>query len=472
MSSSFSPMWFVGVVVNNVDPLNSGRVKVRAFGIHPPPPEASGRGREQSSSTNPKPEPFVDDEDLPWAPVLQSGVGLGLPKPGDWVFGCFMDGRDAQHPMIMGIIPGGQLGKPSSTEGGDAYTPAHRDVVEHFGDAPMDPNITGEDISKTNAVNLQANWPERFNVGNRDGWQPADPQIAERDPDARVLRSKNGLNKVVVNNDKVVFQNEEAQVQMDSAGNVTIFTSAAAQIVGGNIQQGTEGNHDTNAKNRYTVTVTEGGVYFDVNGDFEVDCSNFQVNARDRAYINAGMALDLQGAQVHVSAITDNIDIWSKSKLRMYSGDISTWEVGSFEGMYITSKRVNWFNALDFKITSLVALDINTPGLLRVQGTKASFIGTALADFKSNGMANVGAPVVNVGTIAKLGLPHVPPIPITPLQVALPIGVPLGPLSEQFATVPNLPTLEGSNIKVGTTDVKSTGVSASGISASQVDDDE
>lgn len=92
----YQPVFFTGVVEDySSDPLQLGRVKVRAFGFHP------------------EDKTKVPTEDLPWAiPILsptfaaQSGVGTGAQfLGGTWVFGFFIDGADAQHPYVLGAIP-------------------------------------------------------------------------------------------------------------------------------------------------------------------------------------------------------------------------------------------------------------------------------------------------------------------------------------------------------------------------------
>ena len=76
---------FMGVVEDNDDPIAQGRVRVRAFGFHSYPSEE-----------------LIEKEDLPWAPVLNGSGGKfhALPDNGDWVFGLFLYGRDAQHPIV------------------------------------------------------------------------------------------------------------------------------------------------------------------------------------------------------------------------------------------------------------------------------------------------------------------------------------------------------------------------------------
>ena len=85
-----NPMWFVGVVEDNDDPTNQGRVKVRAFGVH-------------GENTNQE----IPTAALPWAVCVAGNYDPNNPPPklNSFVFGMFLDGDEAQHPMIMGLIP-------------------------------------------------------------------------------------------------------------------------------------------------------------------------------------------------------------------------------------------------------------------------------------------------------------------------------------------------------------------------------
>jgi hypothetical protein len=85
-------VWWMGVVEDNEDPEKLGRVRVRIFGYHP--------GRDTNK---------VPTEDLPFATVVGAAnmpefygrIGIG-----EWVFGFFIDGKDAQEPAILGLLPG------------------------------------------------------------------------------------------------------------------------------------------------------------------------------------------------------------------------------------------------------------------------------------------------------------------------------------------------------------------------------
>ena len=87
--------WFTGLVVDNNDPVQLGRIKVRIYGVHP------------ESTID------VPDEDLPWAqtvtPITEGGTTewgnpLGV-QVGALVFGFFMDGTNSQMPLVLGSLP-------------------------------------------------------------------------------------------------------------------------------------------------------------------------------------------------------------------------------------------------------------------------------------------------------------------------------------------------------------------------------
>lgn len=86
--------WFIGVVVDILDPEQLGRVRIRVFGLH--------------DNVN-----LIQDEDLPWAQILVSptsaslgGVGItpvGI-APDSYVIGFFVDGEEAQFPIVLGTF--------------------------------------------------------------------------------------------------------------------------------------------------------------------------------------------------------------------------------------------------------------------------------------------------------------------------------------------------------------------------------
>ena len=85
-------VWWVGVVEDRAnDPLKLGRVRARILGWH--------ADDKQLLPTN----------DLPWSQVMLPTNGAktnAALKANDWVLGFFMDGKNAQMPVIIGVLPG------------------------------------------------------------------------------------------------------------------------------------------------------------------------------------------------------------------------------------------------------------------------------------------------------------------------------------------------------------------------------
>jgi len=119
-------VWWIGVVEDRQDPEQLGRVRVRCFGWH----------------TEDKKK--IPTDVLPWAhpitPVNHPAVYT--PKEGDMVFGFFMDGDNAQNPVIMGVLPGKPEKKPR-------YEDGFADPRKSFGDAPKRPDDSAEAYPKS-----------------------------------------------------------------------------------------------------------------------------------------------------------------------------------------------------------------------------------------------------------------------------------------------------------------------------------
>ena len=83
-------IWWTGVVEDRQDPLKMGRCRVRCVGWH---------------NTNKMQLPTAS---LPWAmPSIPVNTNVVYtPREGDMVFGFFIDGENAQEPVMLGVFPG------------------------------------------------------------------------------------------------------------------------------------------------------------------------------------------------------------------------------------------------------------------------------------------------------------------------------------------------------------------------------
>lgn len=83
-------IWWMGVIEDRQDPLKLGRCRVRIVGAHT------------------QDKAVIPTDGLPWAhpmmPLTDSSMLMF--KEGDYVIGFYLDGPNAQHPVMMGILPG------------------------------------------------------------------------------------------------------------------------------------------------------------------------------------------------------------------------------------------------------------------------------------------------------------------------------------------------------------------------------
>lgn len=120
-------IWWVGEIENRVDPLAMGRCQVRIFGWH---------------STN---KMKVPTESLPWAhPMypINGSKAFSAPQLGDWILGFFLDGENAQQPVMMGFFPG--IKKQFTTSAVSTLVSSYQPVTE-----PGDPTKEEIDVLKT-----------------------------------------------------------------------------------------------------------------------------------------------------------------------------------------------------------------------------------------------------------------------------------------------------------------------------------
>ena len=239
--------WFIGVVEDRNDPEKRGRVRVRVYNLH-----------DENKSKAPT-------ENLPWATVVLPAISASLNQVGisatglvvgSTVLGFFMDGKEANIPIIFGSIPG--IG----------------DIPQLAADQPL---INKEQVGPEPQSAFAAKFPYNKVVRTESGhvFEVDDTPNAQRihnyhrsgtyeeiDVDGR------RVNKIVGDDFEIVVKNKTAYVQgnisIEAKGAITVtspqsvtITTPTVQING---QLKVSGNITTPSSITATGQVTGGGI--------------------------------------------------------------------------------------------------------------------------------------------------------------------------------------------------------------------
>jgi hypothetical protein len=234
-------VWWIGVVEDIDDPLLLGRSKVRIFGYHP----------EYSSSK-------VPTEDLPWAiTIMPTNIpeGYGTSNLGDWVFGFFLDGENAQEPVMLGSFPGIPL-KTANPQ-------------EAFGDPRTKAELASAPVKPTESA---TNYPRRLD-------EPSTSRLARNDakyPSEIVASKKNKRASKVEPESAYKAQYPYNNVYESESGHALEFddTKDAERVhiyhrSGSYTEWGPNGDRaERIERNKYTVVAGDEAIY--VKGDVQI----------------------------------------------------------------------------------------------------------------------------------------------------------------------------------------------------------
>ena len=355
MAGGFNNMLhFVGVVEDNYDRTNGGRVRVRAFGIHPP---------RVSSDV----EDSVPTQDLPWATVLDSSYGVSpvIPSVGEWVFGFFIDGREAQQPMIIGRLPGVHMNVPggSGEPGEDGYLPP--ESIKNYGKPELHRYVGGEDLDKGQTL-LQRASQESFIQQALSDETFDEPPIAmpETNYNNRVFASKNGDNFIVMgdgaeseSSDYILMSHSSGSVfQIDPNG--TIFIKSFGDqynTTDGVLSTYVTGSSHHNVQEDWSLKVETGSGKVFINGDLDIECENFNVTARSNMNLNAGVKTNMSAGGISLAATADDINMGAKGNMKFATGDDDTkggFYVQALKGdFHVDTYKTNMFSETYTKIS-------------------------------------------------------------------------------------------------------------------------
>jgi hypothetical protein len=307
-------LWFIGIVEDNADPTNEGRVSVRCFGIHPPADSDE-----------------VQKKDLPWAVPINGSYGASsqIPKISDWVFGFFIDGRDAQHPMLLGMIPGQNMQLFGGSGSSDPYTAPSKEAAEEYGKPTLHPAQGGEDLETTQLMVQNA-------IGG-DG--PGVPSGSSPQKNV-VWKSRYGDSYMQIdggdNAEFMLLSHESgSHILIDQLGNIKIksFSDMFMSSEGTSYDK-SNGSRSVEIEGEYKIKSKNATI--EVSGDLNhMVKGNYNLNVGGKIGIVAGHGFEVAAQRVAIEAVSEHINLKSAEKFKVQAGGVSSIKSGG--EMFITA---------------------------------------------------------------------------------------------------------------------------------------
>ena len=327
-----NPLFFVGVVENNVDERLEGRVQVRAFGVH-------------GLSSD------VPTESLPWA-ILISGTydpNVPIPPLNSWVFGFFVDGRDAQQPMILGLIPTQMTEQIDPAKNGWGVIPSKNININSQGTRPTDFGqpansrlARGEDIQDTYVHHQETNRVTGVSGGDGRVWEEPNSAYNAQYPFNRVIETAGGqvieLDDTPGSERIMIWHKSGSYIQVDSRGTTT--------------HKATSDKYEINEMNSHiyiggrSSVVIEGDCYVKVNGNKTEEImgdltqlvhQNYHLSVAGQLNLNASDEVQLRAAKIRIESNVENVNIKAAKVVGLQAG--KTFEIKAAEDIHIQSDK-------------------------------------------------------------------------------------------------------------------------------------
>lgn len=315
-----NPLWFVGVVENRIDPRKEGRVQVRAFGVH---------------GTNAQ----VPTERLPWAICISGNYDPNYPIPplNSWVFGFFLDGRDAQQPMILGLIPTQMTSLIDPEVNGWGVIPTENVNLQSqgsratdFGQPANSRKARGEDLDKTDILLQEVSRVVADLSVIEEGLTLEEPPPGARPsyPFNRVTETAGGHCFEMDDTPsaaRVRLGHSEGQFLEMHQNGVTVLKSTS------DLWLISEGNIVIVSKGGGQVIKVEGDAVFSVDGNLVQDVTgnmrqvvhgNYELSVGGQLNLNGGDEIQARAGKVRLESNVEGINIKSAKKINIQSGEL------------------------------------------------------------------------------------------------------------------------------------------------------
>ena len=349
-----NPFFFIGMVEGNLDETHEGRVRVRAFGVH---------------GTNAE----IATTDLPWAMCAAGNYDPNNPPPalGSFVYGMFLDGKMAQHPIILGLLPGMYNTESDPTKDGEGVIPEKNGDLLARGYTPNDFNAgggpdrlaRGELLNETYLLQQAANRTHDQKIADMDEtWSEPPPAYAAKYPYNRVIKS--GRHSIELDDSPgaeriMIHHDSGAYIQIDSKGTVTEKAAADRYEINIGTKHESSG-HSVVTVNGNAHVYVKGNKTEEIEGDYKLLVhGHTEIASGASLNINGSDQVNVRGAEVKVEANSGIMTLFGKKEIQFESVNQL-----NFVAKNIKNTALNTYDVFSTK-----AIKLSTPGDIHLFGS-------------------------------------------------------------------------------------------------------
>ena len=342
-----NPFFFIGMVEGNVDETHEGRVRVRAFGVH---------GTQKQIPTT----------DLPWAMCAAGNYDPNNPPPplNSFVYGMFLDGRMAQHPIILGLLPGMYNKESNPTKDGEGVIAEKNGDLLARGYSPNDfnagggpdPLARGELLNETYVLQQGANRKHDQKIADIDEtWSEPPPAYAAKYPFNRVIKS--GRHSIELDDspgaERIMIHHESgAYIQIDALG--TVSEKAVQDRYEINIGTKHESSgHSVVTINGNAHVYVKGNKTEEIEGDYKLLVhGHAEFGVGGAMYLNASDQVQMRGGDIKIEANAGIATLFAKKEIQFEARN----------QLNFVAKNIKFTALNTYDVFSTKAIKLSTPG--------------------------------------------------------------------------------------------------------------
>lgn len=342
-----NPYFFIGIVESNNDKTHEGRVRVRAFGVH-------GTSKEIATT------------DLPWAMVAAGNMDPNNPPPplNSYVYGMFLDGRMAQHPVILGLLPGMYNTESNPTKDGEGVIAEKDGDLLARGYSPNDFNAGGgpdrlsraELLNETYLLQQAANRVHDQKIADTDEtWSEPPPAYAAKYPHNRVIKTAKhsieiddspGAERIQITHDSGAY------IQIDSKGTVSERAEADRYEINIGTKHESSG-HSVVTINGNSHVYVKGNKTEEIEGDYKLLVhGHAEIAAGASLNLNGSDQTNLRGSEVKLEANAGIMTLFGKKEIQFES----------VNQLNFVAKNIKFTALNTYDVFSTKAIKLSTPG--------------------------------------------------------------------------------------------------------------